>query len=60
MAQHLTMLELVRKVAETTNSDAEIVATVTRLVNSDAVCLCGTFRGRHIDLDGLGEGPGPR
>ncbi len=39
-----TLLELVRAVGETTDDDAEVVATVRHLLSSGQVRLCGSFR----------------
>jgi magnesium chelatase family protein len=43
--QRLTLLELVAAVAETTEDDAEVVATVRHMLRSGAVMLRGNFRG---------------
>ncbi len=43
--KRLTLLELVFAVAETTQDDAEVVATVTHMLRSGAVMLRGNFRG---------------
>jgi hypothetical protein len=43
--EHLTLLELVEAVADTTEDDAEVVATVTHMLRSGAVTLEGNFRG---------------
>ena len=43
--EHLTLLELVEAVADTTEDDAEVVATVTHMLRSGAVMLRGNFRG---------------
>ena len=45
-----TLLDLVQTVSSYAKSDQEIVATVTYLVNSGQVRLCGTFAGATIDL----------
>ena len=45
-----TLLELVQAVSEYASTDNEIVATVTHLINSGNVLLCGTFAGARIDL----------
>jgi len=50
MAMNVTMLDLVVAVSEFAHSDAEVVATVTYLVNSGRVRLCGNFAGRRIDI----------
>ncbi len=46
---HVTMLDLVRAVAEEARSEAEVLATVVHLVNSGQVALCGNFRGCRFD-----------
>lgn len=45
-----TLLELVSILNSFTNSDHEVVALVTYLVNSGQVRLCGTFAGATIEL----------
>jgi hypothetical protein len=45
-----TLLELVQAVSASAQTDQEIVATVTYLVNSGKVRLCGTFAGAKIKL----------
>lgn len=45
-----TLLELVSILNSSTNSDHEVVALVTYLVNSGRVRLCGTFAGATIAL----------
>ena len=47
-----TLLELVQAIAEETNDDREIVATVVHLLRTGRVRLAGTFRGRRIDVGG--------
>ena len=49
----VTMLDLVRAVAEEARSEAEVLATVVHLVNSGQVGLCGNFRGCRFDVDCL-------
>jgi hypothetical protein len=44
-----TLLELIQAIAEETNDDREIVATVLHLLRSGRVRLAGSFRGRRID-----------
>jgi len=44
-----TLLELVRAVSETTDDDAEVVATVAHMLRSGRVRLCGTFRDEPVD-----------
>ena len=43
--ERLTLLELIVAVGETTEDDAEVVATVTHMLRSGAVMLRGNFRG---------------
>jgi hypothetical protein len=50
MALQSTLLDLVTAVSKYSASDAEVVATVVRLVNSGTVELCGNFRGARFDL----------
>ena len=45
-----TLLDLVQAVSEHAQTDAEVVATVVALINSDTVRLCGNFSGAHINL----------
>ncbi len=45
----LTLLELVDTLADLTDDDAEIVATVVHLLRSGRVRLCGSFRGSRLD-----------
>ena len=47
---HTTLLNLVQAVSEYARTDAEVVATVVALINSDKVRLCGNFAGAHIYL----------
>ena len=47
---HTTLLNLVQAVSEYARTDAEVVATVVALINSDRVRLCGNFAGAHIHL----------
>ena len=44
-----TLLDLVQAVTHFAKSDNEVVATVTYLVNSGKVLLCGNFAGAKID-----------
>jgi hypothetical protein len=44
-----TLLELVEVIAEETNDDREIVATVLHLLRSGRVRLIGSFRGHRVD-----------
>jgi len=48
-----TLLELVSTLNSSTDSDHEVVALVTYLVNSGQVRLCGTFAGATIELSPL-------
>jgi hypothetical protein len=43
-----TLLEVVQAVTEAARNDEEVVATITYLVNSGRVRLCGTFAGAKI------------
>ena len=43
-----TMLDLVQAVSRLTDSEAELMRTVTALVNSGRVGLIGNFRGARI------------
>ena len=45
-----TLLELIQVVSEAAHNDEEVVATVTYLINSGRVRLCGTFAGAKIAL----------
>jgi len=45
-----TLLDLVHTLSAFTDSDCEIVAVVTYLVNSGRVRLCGNFAGATIEL----------
>ncbi len=45
-----TLLELVQTIAEDTDDDREIVATVLHLLQSRRVRLVGSFRGRRIRI----------
>ena len=44
----VTLLELVNAICEVTDDDQEVVATVTSLLRSGRVELCGSFRGHPI------------
>ena len=50
LRRDVTMLELVTVVNEHTRTEGEAVATITHMVNSGAVRLCGIFSGACIDL----------
>ena len=45
-----TLLDLVRTLTPFTDDDRKVVATITSLVNSGQVRLCGNFAGVPIDL----------
>jgi hypothetical protein len=45
-----TLLELVQSVNSHTESDTEVVALVSYLINSGRVQLCGNFAGAKISL----------
>jgi hypothetical protein len=47
--QHLTLLELVEAVADVTNDEAEIIATVFHMLQSGSVKLVGNFRNEPIE-----------
>jgi hypothetical protein len=51
MVLRSTLLELVKAVSDSAETDAEIVATVVYLVNSGRVQLCGNFRGARFDFE---------
>jgi hypothetical protein len=44
-----TLLELVQAIAQDTNDEREIVATVRHLLRTGRVRLIGNFRGRRFD-----------
>jgi len=50
MKKECTLLELVQSVSEFALSDEEVVATVSYLINSGRVRLCGNFAGAKIAL----------
>ena len=52
---HTTLFNLVQAVSEYAHTDAEVVATVVALINSDKVRLCGNFAGAHIHLNASEE-----
>ena len=53
-----TLLDLVRTVNAFAATEDEVVATVTYLINSGKVLLCGNFAGAKIDLtDPVGATP---
>jgi hypothetical protein len=45
-----TLLELVEAIADVTDDDREIVATVIHLLASGQVRLCGNFRDEPVEL----------
>jgi hypothetical protein len=44
-----TLLELIEVIAEDTEDDREIVATVLHMLRAGHVRLIGNFRGRRVD-----------
>ena len=55
-----TLLDLVWAVTESRDSEREVVATVTKLINSGQVRLCGTFAGARIEETELDRPAAPR
>ena len=55
MGRNVTMLDLVQAVSRYLRTDAEVVATVTALVNSGRFRLSGNFKGVRFD-DGRRSG----
>jgi hypothetical protein len=49
MAPNITLLDLVKAVGEHARSEAEVIATIVRMVNEGDVRLCGTFKGARFD-----------
>ena len=49
-AAEFTLLELIQAIADETDDDREIVATVIHLLASGQVRLCGNFRDEPIEL----------
>lgn len=47
--QHLTLLELVEAVADVTDNEQEIIATVFHMLETGSVKLIGNFRGEPIE-----------
>ena len=47
--KNTTLLDLVWRVTESGCSERAVVATVTGLINSGQVRLCGTFAGARIE-----------
>ena len=50
MTRSVTLLDLITAVTRYARSDAEVVATVVHMVNSGAVRLGGSFKGRRFEL----------
>lgn len=46
----VTLLDLVQAVADVTDDDREIVATVMHMLRAGRVKLCGSFRDEPIEL----------
>ena len=44
-----TLLELVQAIAQSTNDERQIIATVRHLLRTGRVRLIGNFRGRRLD-----------
>lgn len=51
LKKECTLLELVQQVSELALTDEQVVTTVTYLVNSGRVRLCGNFAGAKISLN---------
>jgi hypothetical protein len=49
--RNTTLLDLVTAVSADAETEAELIATVVRLVNSGVVRLCGTFKGARFDVE---------
>jgi hypothetical protein len=49
--QNITLLDLVVAVSEASESEAEVVATVTHLINSGRIKLIGNFLGADVRVD---------
>ena len=47
-AHTITLLDLVAAVADQAESEAEVIATVSHLINSGRVRLVGNFRGADV------------
>lgn len=47
---HTTLLDVIQSVNESAGNEQEAVATVTYLINSGRVRLCGTFAGAKINI----------
>ena len=50
MIRRITLLELVQAVQEHAQSDDEVVAVITHLVNTGRVTLRGIFAGRQVRI----------
>ena len=50
MAPQVTLREVIAAVSEFARTDAEVIATVTHLVNTGRVRLSGEFAGARIDV----------
>ena len=48
VGQVMTLLDLVSSIAASAETDAEVVATVTDLINSGKIRLIGNFRGADV------------
>ena len=46
----MTLLDLVTAVAESAKTDAEVVATVSHLINTGKIKLVGNFRGNDVQV----------
>ncbi len=46
----ITLLDLVMAISDAATNEAEVVATVTHLVNSGQVQLVGSFRGADVRI----------
>ena len=53
MAPTVTMKDLINAIAEHTQSEAELIATVVYMVNSGKVRLRGRLSGARFDLSAL-------
>jgi hypothetical protein len=51
--QDYTLLELVEAIAEVTDDDREVVATVLHMLASGRVRLCGNFRNEPVESFGI-------
>jgi hypothetical protein len=48
--REMTLLELVAAVSEVADSDAEVVAAVSSLINTRKIRLVGNFRGADVKV----------